>query len=289
VEGAQPRLRLAAHRHVGRLEAEAACGRHRVDRDEAAALAQRAEDELAVPLQLARRRLLAQDVGADEPERAVVGHHPNRHDGTDPLAELVRVQPADRDHAPCPAQLVPAAHVALGRMVEHALRRQEEPDQRGDAADLLPGVVGEVPQLDPVEGVAVEAPVRHARPPEARRSLRERVRGEPEPAGVADRSRDRAGVAAAMAHVLLDAEGQVVVAAERRDLIAREQEHVAVPALLPEPPGRERVVVREQYDIRARPRGRAGDLRDRAGPVRMGRVEMDHRGEVVHSPQLHTS
>jgi hypothetical protein len=89
--------------------------------------------------------------------------------------------------------------------------------------------------------------------------------------------------------VVVDAEREIVVTGRGRDLVAREQQHVAVPALLAEPPGGHRVVVREQHDVRAGARRRAGDLGDRPGPVGMGRVEMDHAGEVVHSPQLHSS
>jgi hypothetical protein len=62
--------RLAAHRHIGRLEAEAAGGRHGGHRDVAAACAQGVEDQLAIALELARRRRVAEHVRPDQPKRA---------------------------------------------------------------------------------------------------------------------------------------------------------------------------------------------------------------------------
>ena len=229
-----------------------------------------------------RRRLAAQHVRADVAEAAVVRHHAHRHHGPDPLPELVRVEAADRDHAPLAAELVPAPHVALGRMVEHAPGRGEEADQRRDAADPLAGVVGEAPQLDAVKRVAVEAAERHAGPLEAHGALGERMRGEAEAARVADRPRDPAGVEAAVADLLVDPERQVVVAPERRDLLARQQQHVAVPALLAAPPRLERVVIGEQHHVGLRAGRRPRDLGHRPGPVRVRRVQVDHAGEVVH-------
>ena len=151
-------------------------------------------------------------------------------------------------------------------------------------ADALAGVVRGVPELDAVQRVAVEPAERHAGPPEPRRALGERVRGEPEPAGIPHRAGDAARVQAAVPDLRVDPEGEVVVAPERRDLLARQQQHVAVPALLAAPPGLERVVVGEQHDVRPRPRSGARDLGHRAGPVGMGRVKVDHTGEVVHWP-----
>ena len=289
MERADAGRHLRAHRRVTRLEAEAVRGRDGVDSDVAAALSQRIEHERAIVLELARGLLLAQHVRADQPERPVVGHDPDRHERPDPLAELMRVEPADRDDAPPLAELVPAAHVPLRRVVEHALRCGEQPDQPGEPVDLLARVVGEVPELDAVERLAVEGAIRHPGPPEPDRALGERVRREPEAARVAHRPRDRARVQAAAAHVVVDAERQVVVAPDRRDLVAGEQEHVAVPALLAEPPRSHRVVVCEQHDVRAGARGRSRDLGHGARAVGVRRVEVDHTGQVVHSPQLHSS
>ncbi len=210
---APARGRLASHRHVVGLEAKAASRCHGIHGDVAAARSQGVEDELAIPLELVHRRPAAEDVGADVAEAAVVGHHPHRHHRADPLAELVRIEAADRHHTPLLAELVPASHVALGRVVEHASGRGEEADHLGDAGEALPGVVGEAPQLDPVKRVAVEPAERHAGSLEAREALRERMRREAEAACVADRSRDAAGVETAVADLLVDAEGQVVVAA----------------------------------------------------------------------------
>jgi hypothetical protein len=167
-------------------------------------------------------------------------------------------------------------------VVEDTARRGEEPDQRGDARDALPGVVREAPELDPVERVAVEPAVRHPGTPEADRSLGERVRREAEPAAVADSPRDRAGVEAAVLDVLVEPEREQVVATERRHLLARQQQDVAVPALLAELPGGDRVVVGEEDDVGARPRGGAGDLAHGPGPVGVRRVDVDHAGKVVH-------
>jgi hypothetical protein len=223
-------------------------------------------------------------VRADEPERAVVGHDAQRDDGTDTLAELVRVEAADRDDAPLAAELVPAANVGFRRMVEDPPGRGEEADQGRDAADALTGVGGEAPQLDAVHGLAVEAPERHSRALEADRALGERVRREAEAARVPHRARDRARVEAAMADLLVDSEGQVVVAPERRDLLTGQEQDVAVPALLAAPLRLERVVVGQEHHVRPRPRGRARDLGHRPGPVRVRRVDVGHAGEVVHGP-----
>ena len=110
------------------------------------------------------------------------------------------------------------------------------------------------------------------------------MRGEAEAARVAHRPRDPAGVEAAVADHLVDAEGQVVVLAERRDLLAGEQEHVAVPALLAAPLGLQRVVVGEQHHVGLRARRRPRDLGHGSGPVGVCRVQVDHAGEVVHIP-----
>ena len=129
----------------------------------------------------------------------MVGHHAHGHEAADALPELVRVEAADRDHAPLAAELVPAPHVALGRVVERARRRREEADQRADPVDLLAGVVREVPQLDPVERVAVEPAERDAGPLEAGASprrtdaRRSRSRRRRVPRGRSRRRRARGG------------------------------------------------------------------------------------------------
>ena len=120
-------------------------------------------------------------------------------------------------------------------------------------------------------------------PLEALRPLGERVGGEAEAAGVPHRPRDLARVEAAVPDLRVDPEGEVVVALQRRHLLAGEQQHVAVPALLAVPLRRERVVVGEQHHVGARPRRRARDLPNGPGAVGVRRVEVDHTGEVVHS------
>ena len=259
--------------------------RHRVHRDVAAARAERVEDELAVALELARRRLVAQHVRPDEPERAVVGHHAHRHEGADALAELVRVEAADRDHTPLAAELVPAAHVPLGRMVEHARRASQ-------GSGSARGCRRSARRCRSRSSTARCRGARRSRG--RRRACPGRLkRAEPSENGCAAKPKPPASrTARAIPHAssprwrisLIDPERQVVVAPERRDLVARQQQHVAVPALLAAPPRLERVVVGEQHHVRPRPRRRAGDLGHRPGPVRIGRVEMDHTGEVVHSP-----
>jgi hypothetical protein len=107
------------------------------------------------------------------------------------------------------------------------------------------------------------------------------VRGEAETAGVADRPADPTGVEAAVADLLVDAEGEIVVSPQRRHLLPDEHEHVAVPALLAMTLRRERVVVGEQHHVHLRPRGGARDLAHGACAVRMGGMQVDDAGEVV--------
>ena len=87
-----------------------------------------------------------------------------------------------------------------------------------------------------------------------------------------------------MVDLLLEAEGEVVVLAPRRDLFAHAHEDRAVPALLAAPARFQGVVVREQDDVGARPRRRGGDLGDRARAVGIRRVAVDDAGEVGHAP-----
>ena len=169
-------------------------------------------------------------------------------------------------------------------MIERALRRDDEAQDVADALRRLRGVGDEAPQLDAVQAVAVEPVEGHslADALEAPRAPRPRVRREADPARVCDRPADRVCVEALVVDRLVEPEREQVVAPPRRHLDAREQQHVAVPALLAAPPGLERVVVGQQHDVHLRAPARAGDLPDRAGAVRVGRVEMDDAGEVVH-------
>jgi hypothetical protein len=73
------------------------------------------------------------------------------------------------------------------------------------------------------------------------------MRGEAEPAGVATARDDPARVQPAVTDFRVDPEREVVVAPERRDLVPRQEQHVAVPALLSAPPRLERVVVGQQH------------------------------------------
>jgi hypothetical protein len=108
------------------------------------------------------------------------------------------------------------------------------------------------------------------------------VRCEAEAAGGAHRGADAGGVEAGVVDLLVDPEREVVVAPPRRDLLAHEQQDVPVPALLAVALGRERVVVGEQHDVRAGAPPRPRDLPHRARAVRVGGVQMDDAGQVVH-------
>ncbi len=105
--------------------------------------------------------------------------------------------------------------------------------------------------------------------------------GEPEAARVAHRAADAGGVEALVVDLVVEAEGQVVVAPARGDLLAHQHEDVVVPALLAAPLGLECVVVCEQDHVGLGAPRRARDLGNRSGPVRVERVEVDHAGEVV--------
>ncbi len=141
---------------------KAARGRDRVDGDVAAPVAQRSEDQLAVVAELAAGRSLAEHVRADEAKRATVGHDPQRHEAADALAELMGVETAERHHAAPAAELVPRPHVALGRMLQRAPRREDEAQQAGNAVHGLAGVVDEAPQLAPRSRVLGVEPRRTA-------------------------------------------------------------------------------------------------------------------------------
>ena len=69
-----------------------------------------------------------------------------------------------RDHAAGPAQLVPAAHVALGRVVHDARRPREEARAlAGMLSTRSPASLAKLHSSMPVERLAVEAAERHAR------------------------------------------------------------------------------------------------------------------------------
>ena len=206
--------RLAAHRHVVGLEAEPAGGRDRVDGDVAAARAQRVEDELAVVLELAApaARCRGRACGCS----GSCGGRPSRARGT---TGPIRLPNWCASRPPIATTRRSRQSSSQRRMLRSGGWSSMRPGAArkriiwGMLERLLPGVVREAPELDPVEGVAVEPAERHAGPLEARRALGERMRGEAEAAGVADRPRDPAGVEAAVADLLVDAEGQVVVRA----------------------------------------------------------------------------
>ena len=217
----------SAQRVAVGLEREPARGRERVHRDVAAARAQRVEHGLTA------RLAVDQDVRADVPERALVRHQPQRHPPPDADPDLVRVEPADRHDGPLPAQLVPRAHVALGRMVDVAVGRRQEPDDVAPALDRLAGVVHEAPQLEPLDAVKVAE--RDPAPLEQLRSLRERMRREAEAALCLDRLAHLGGRAPDLLDDRVDPEREVVVLV-RRHLLADQQQHVRRAS----PPGRGR-------------------------------------------------
>ena len=105
--------------------------------------------------------------------------------------------------------------------------------------------------------------------------------GESEAARIAHSATDAGGVEARVVDLVVEAEGEVVVAPARRDLLAHQHEHVVVPALLAAPLGLERVVVGEEDHVGLGALRGARDLGNGAGPVRVERVEVDHAGQVV--------
>ena len=234
-------------------------------------------------IELSSRRLAAEHVGAKEAEGAVVGHQPEGHERADALADLVCVQAADRYHAPAAAEPVPLAHVALRRVLEHAARRDNEAQRLREALEGLGGIGHEAPELDAVERVGVERGERHAvtRALEAARAAREGVGRERETARRADCAQDAVGVELVV-DLGVHAEGQAVVAPRGRDLLAHQQQHAVVPALVALPLGLERVVVGEHHHVHPGAAAGPHDLAHRAGAVRMERVQVDHAGQVVH-------
>jgi hypothetical protein len=134
-----------------------------------------------------------------------------------------------------------------------------------------------------VERVGVERGERHAvtRAFEAPRSARERVGRERETAGRADGAQDAVGVEPVV-DLGVHAEGQAVVVPRGRDLLAHQQEHAVVPALVALPLGLERVVIGEHHHVHPGAAPGPHDLAHRARAVRVKRVQVDHAGQVVH-------
>ena len=110
--------------------------------------------------------------------------------------------------------------------------------------------------------------------------------GESEAARIAHRATDAGGVEALVVDLVVEAEGEVVVAPARGDLLAHKDQHVVVPALLAAPLGLERVVVCEEDHVGVGAPRRARDLGNGPGPVRVERVEVDYAGEVVQGPSV---
>src|SRR5437588_354930 len=280
----QPRRSRQARAQAALLgpESEPAGGRERVERHVAPALAQRGVHLLAVVLQVARGELVDQHVRAQLLEAPRVAHQAHDEPVGNALPYLVSVQPADSDHAaPARVQPVPLAAVLLRRSGREALGVGEEPQRVADRPDRLALVGHEAPHLDAGESLAVEVAPRHRLGPEALGSAREGVRGEAEPACVGDRADDLRRSHPAVVDRLLEPEREVVVAAPGRDLLAHEQQHVLVPALVAAIARLERVVVGQEDDVHARPPSRAHDLRNRPGAVRERGMEVEDAGEVV--------
>ena len=279
----QPDVEGRAAAAVRRPEREPARGRQRVGRDVGASFAQRRVDRLAVGVHFAGRARLEQDVRAQQAEGAVVAHRPQHPPPEHALADLVGVDPADRDDpASARVQTVPVAQVLLRRVGEEPLRGGDEAEHVADRRDRLSGVVHEAPQLHARQPVAVDVAPRHrGRALEQGGALRPGMRREPEPSGGGNRAADLGGRAVAPAHRLVDAEGEVVVLAPGRHLLAHQQEDAVVPALVPARLGLERVVVGEQHHVRPGAFRRPEDLGHRPGPVREGGVQVDDAREVV--------
>src|SRR4051812_13988322 len=106
------------------------------------------------------------------------------------------------------------------------------------------------------------------------------MRREAKAALLLHRRADAGGRLAAL-HLALDAEREEVVAAAGRDLLADEDERRSVPALLALAPRGQRVVVGEQHHVHAVAGGGRRDLRDRAGAVRVRRVDVHDAAHVV--------
>ena len=257
VRGAGPQRaraggRLGAHRQVVGLEAEPARRGERVDRDVAAPGAQRRVDLLAVVLELAGGRPLAQHVGADEAKRAVVGHQPQRHHGTDALAELVGVEPADGHHAAPAAELVPRLQVALragassarpGATRKRSISGTLRTDSPVSVTKLHSSMPSSASQSSASNGMPGPARLKRSEPCEKGWAAKPK----PPAARTAGRCRPRR---ARSGRSPRRGRRRGSGCAARRHLLADQQQHVAVPALLAVALGRERVVVGEEHDVR---------------------------------------
>ena len=103
---------------------------------------------------------------------------------------------------------------------------------------------------------------------------------EAEAPGLGDGRDDLGGFQAAVVDLLVDPEGEVVVALPRGDLLADAHQHAPVVALATPPAGLERVVISQQYDIDTGAGRLRGDLLDGAGPVGVHRMGVDHACDV---------
>ena len=84
-----------------------------------------------------------------------------------------------------------------------------------------------------------------------------------------------------MVHRALEAEREVVVLPSRRDLLAHQDQHPVVPALLAPVARRERVVIGQQEEVEpVRTRG-GGDLGHSPGAVGVGGVDVQDAREIV--------
>ena len=250
--------RVLAGRRLGRpsrsspgREREAARRAERVHREVAAPVAQRGVHLVAIVVELAGRRLAAEHVGAQVAEGAVVGHQP----------EAARTgRSACRSGGRRARRSPPRAGVRQRRSHSRRLRsggcsstRPGATMKRSasrEALERLRRVGHEAPELDAVERVGVERGERHAVAGalEAARAAREGMGREREPARGADRAQDALG-AEPVVDLVVHAEGQAVVAPRRRDLLAHEQQHAVVPALVALALGLERVVVGEHHHV----------------------------------------
>src|SRR4051812_19250610 len=191
----------------------------------------------------------------------------------------MRVQAADRHHAPCLTEPIPLAQVVLERAADRTLRSKDHAREVAKAAYALAGVVEEAPELDAVE--AVELAEGDPGSPEALGTARERVRGEAEAAGGVDGVADLRP-AQVPVDLALDSECEEMVPIGGGDLLADEQKNVVVPALLAAPLCLQRVVVCQQHHVDAGTLRGVGDLRDAPRAVGVGGVNVDDAGEVVH-------
>ena len=161
----------------------------------------------------------------------------------------MRVEAADRDDRALAAQRVPRAQVLGGRVVEHRFGAARNRTTSRQRSIDWPVSVTKLHSSSPL----TQSRSRNGMPRalEELRALRERVRREAEAALLLARPRHTsAGERPLFSITVVDPEREVVVLV-RRHLLADEQEHVAVPALLAVVARRERVVVGEEHHVHA--------------------------------------